>query len=161
MTTAKRTALLEIIAGLSLVVATSIGASSILKRIDRRLHETTQLNAVDAQASYTTIRNLVILLFGVTGVLATALYSAVIVARRRSVAQLEKEVRARTAALAHDRAQIEMLAHALRSVSECVVVTNMGNTILFVNDAFVRTYGYSAGELIGGSIDIVRSNNNP
>ena len=161
MTKGQRTALLEVIAGLSLIVATSIGASSILSRIDRKLHNTAQLNTLEAEESYTTIRNLVVLLFGVTGVLATALYAAVVVARRRSVAQLEREIRARTLALARDRQQIEMLAHALRSVSECVVVTDMANTILFVNDAFVRTYGYSAGELIGGNIDIVRSGNNP
>jgi PAS domain S-box-containing protein len=161
MTKGQRTALLEVIAGLSLIVATSFGASSILARIDRKLHNTAQLNAVEAQESYTTIRNLVVLLFGVTGVLATALYAAVVVARRRSVAELEREIRVRSAALARDRQQIEMLAHALRSVSECVVVTDMANTILFVNDAFVRTYGYSAGELIGGNIDIVRSSNNP
>ncbi len=54
-----------------------------------------------------------------------------------------------------------MLAHALRSVSECVVVTDMTDRILFVNDAFLRTYGYTEDELIGGSIDIVRSPNNP
>src|SRR5262245_42841290 len=161
MTKGQRTALLEVIAGLSLIAAMSIGASSILSRIDRKLHNTSQLNAFEAEESYTTIRNLVVLLFGVTGVLATALYAAVVVARRRSVAQLEREIRARTLALARDRQQIEMLAHALRSVSECVVVTDMANTILFVNDAFVRTYGYSAGELIGGNIDIVRSGNNP
>ena len=161
MTKGQRTALLEVIAGLSLIVAISIGASSILSRIDRKLHNTAQLNATEAQESYTTIRNLVVLLFGVTGVLATALYAAVVVARRRSVAQLEREIKARSAALARDRQQIEMLAHALRSVSECVVVTDMANTILFINDAFVRTYGYSAGELIGGNIDIVRSSNNP
>jgi len=161
MTKGQRTALLEVIAGLSLIVAMSIGASSILSRIDQKLHNTSQLNTFEAEESYTTIRNLVVLLFGVTGVLATALYAAVVVARRRSVAQLEREIRARTLALARDRQQIEMLAHALRSVSECVVVTDMANTILFVNDAFVRTYGYSAGELIGGNIDIVRSGNNP
>jgi PAS domain S-box-containing protein len=161
MTKGQRTALLEVIAGLSLIVATSIGASSILNRIDRKLHDTAQLNAAEAQESYNTIRNLVVLLFSVTGVLATALYAAVVVARRSSVAQLEREIKARSAALARDRQQIEMLAHALRSVSECVVVTDMANTILFINDAFVRTYGYSAGELIGGNIDIVRSNKNP
>jgi hypothetical protein len=30
-----------------------------------------------------------------------------------------------------------------------------------VNDAFLRTYGYTNDELVGGSIDIVRSRNNP
>src|ERR1041385_4372916 len=62
----------------------------------------------------------------------------------------------------HKRAvDVTMLAHALRSVSECVVVTDMSDTILFVNDAFLRTYGYTEEELIGGNIDVVRSPNNP
>ena len=57
--------------------------------------------------------------------------------------------------------QISMLAHALRSVSECVVVTDMQDTILFVNEAFQETYGYSEEELLGKDIDIIRSKNNP
>ncbi len=54
-----------------------------------------------------------------------------------------------------------MLALALRSVSECVVVTDMQDTILFVNDAFLTTYNYSEGELLGKDIDMVRSPNTP
>jgi PAS domain S-box-containing protein len=56
--------------------------------------------------------------------------------------------------------EMEMLAHALRSVSECVVVTDMADTILFVNEAFLMTYGYTSDELLGANIDIVRSNKN-
>jgi PAS domain S-box-containing protein len=56
---------------------------------------------------------------------------------------------------------VTMLAHALRSVSESVVVTDMLDTILFVNDAFLQTYGYTEDELIGGNIDVVRSPSNP
>lgn len=54
-----------------------------------------------------------------------------------------------------------MLALALRSVSECVVVTDMQDTILFVNDAFLNTYNYGEQELLGKNIDMVRSPNTP
>src|SRR5262249_20022155 len=56
---------------------------------------------------------------------------------------------------------VVMLAHALRSGSECVVVTDMTDRIVFVNEAFLKTYGYEEDELIGGTIDLVRSPNNP
>jgi PAS domain-containing protein len=35
-----------------------------------------------------------------------------------------------------------MLAHAVRSIQECVSITDNEATVLFVNDAFLRTYGY-------------------
>ena len=54
-----------------------------------------------------------------------------------------------------------MLALALRSVSECVVVTDMEDTILFVNDAFLATYNYSEAELLGHNVEMVRSANTP
>jgi PAS domain S-box-containing protein len=50
-----------------------------------------------------------------------------------------------------------LLAHTIRSISECVSVTDSDNRILFVNEAFLKTYGYSADELIGKSIELVRS----
>ncbi len=53
--------------------------------------------------------------------------------------------------------KINMLAHAIKSVSECVSITDMNDNILFINDAFLQTYGYSKEELIGNNINIVRS----
>ncbi len=53
------------------------------------------------------------------------------------------------------------LAFALRSITECVSITDMHDTILFVNEAFLKTYGYRDTELIGKHISIVRSPNNP
>ncbi len=50
-----------------------------------------------------------------------------------------------------------MLSHALRSINESVCVTDMENRLLFVNEAFLKTYGYEEHELIGQPIDIVRS----
>jgi two-component system cell cycle sensor histidine kinase/response regulator CckA len=58
-------------------------------------------------------------------------------------------------------AQLKRLAHAIRSISECVSITDMEDNILFVNRAFLNTYGYEESELIGQSISLVRSQNNP
>jgi PAS domain S-box-containing protein len=56
--------------------------------------------------------------------------------------------------------QIDMLAHAVRSIGECVSITDMEDKLLFVNEAFLRTYGYEEHDLIGKHIGIVRSPNN-
>ncbi|MCF8242311.1 MAG: PAS domain S-box protein [Melioribacteraceae bacterium] len=50
-----------------------------------------------------------------------------------------------------------LLADALRSINECISITDMENKILFVNNAFERTYGYTLDELIGENINIVSS----
>jgi PAS domain S-box-containing protein len=55
--------------------------------------------------------------------------------------------------------KITMLAHTVRSIGEAVSITDMDNRILFVNEAFLKTYGYDEHELIGKSIEIVRSVN--
>ena len=94
---------------------------------------------------------------------------------RRAHDELEARVQRRTAALAeanevleaevHERRlaeqQRDMLAHALESSSECVSVTDMEDTVIYLNDAFQRTYGYEEQELLGKKIDVVRSPNNP
>jgi PAS domain S-box-containing protein len=56
---------------------------------------------------------------------------------------------------------ISMLAHAIRSISECVSITDMNDKIVFVNSAFLKTYQYQEHELLGNSITMVRSPNNP
>lgn len=56
--------------------------------------------------------------------------------------------------------KINILAHALKSVSECVCITNMRDNIIFVNKSFSRVYGYSLSELVGKPITFVRSLNN-
>ena len=53
--------------------------------------------------------------------------------------------------------QILMLAETIKGITECVSITDVNDHILFVNKAFEETYGYSAGEMIGKSITIVRS----
>ncbi|MDH7516489.1 MAG: PAS domain-containing sensor histidine kinase [Bacteroidota bacterium] len=49
------------------------------------------------------------------------------------------------------------LAQALRSVSECVSITDLDNNILFANDAFLRTYGYTREEILGKNCNILRT----
>ncbi len=63
---------------------------------------------------------------------------------------------------AHKKAEetINMLAHAIRSISECVSITDMTDKIIFVNNAFLKTYQYDEYELLGNSINMVRSENN-
>jgi PAS domain S-box-containing protein len=56
--------------------------------------------------------------------------------------------------------EIVMLAQSLRSINECVSITDMEDKILFVNESFLKTYGYNENELIGKQMSIVRSQNN-
>ena len=55
----------------------------------------------------------------------------------------------------------EVLIHALKSINECVSITDKENRILFVNEAFLKTYGYVSEELVGRDIAIVLSSRNP
>ncbi|NOX37730.1 MAG: PAS domain S-box protein [Calditrichaeota bacterium] len=53
-----------------------------------------------------------------------------------------------------------LLAHALRSIREAVTITDLNDTIIFVNEAFCKIYGYTREEVIGKPIHIIRSPNN-
>lgn len=57
--------------------------------------------------------------------------------------------------------KIDMLAQAIKGIAECVSITGLDGKVIFVNDAFERTYGYSKEEILGRSINMVRSSNNP
>jgi PAS domain S-box-containing protein len=63
---------------------------------------------------------------------------------------------------AQKRAQetVTMLSHTIKSIAECVCITDHRNVILFVNQAFLTTYGYTEEELIGKPIDIVNPASN-
>ncbi|HDZ59149.1 MAG TPA: PAS domain S-box protein, partial [Ignavibacteriales bacterium] len=52
------------------------------------------------------------------------------------------------------------LAHALKSISESVTITDMEDVITFVNDSLCKTYGYLPEEVIGKHISILRSPKN-
>jgi PAS domain S-box-containing protein len=56
--------------------------------------------------------------------------------------------------------KITILAHALKTVSECVCITNMHDKIIFVNKSFCRVYGYTLNDLVGKPITFIRSPNN-
>ncbi|MEW6508340.1 MAG: PAS domain-containing sensor histidine kinase [Bacteroidota bacterium] len=53
-----------------------------------------------------------------------------------------------------------LLLHMINSISEAVNITNMENEILFVNNAFLKTYGYNLDEVIGKNILMLRSDKN-
>jgi PAS domain S-box-containing protein len=59
------------------------------------------------------------------------------------------------------REEIMLLAHTLKSINECVSIANSQDRLIFVNDSFIDTYGYSREELIGKDISIVDSPKNP
>jgi len=44
---------------------------------------------------------------------------------------------------------LRMLSHAIRNVDDSVFITDMNNKIIFVNEAFCRTYGYTEEEIMG------------
>lgn len=56
--------------------------------------------------------------------------------------------------------KLELLEHTINSISDCLVITDMENRIIFVNKPFINTYGYSRDELEGRNIDLIRSDKN-
>jgi PAS domain S-box-containing protein len=50
-----------------------------------------------------------------------------------------------------------LLAQTIKSVKDSITITDMNNNILFVNDAFLETYGYKKDEVIGRNISFVVS----
>ncbi|MBK6875559.1 MAG: PAS domain S-box protein [Ignavibacteria bacterium] len=88
---------------------------------------------------------------------------------RLSNLELEEKVRNRTSELASaltkltleseekDRIQnrIKLFAHAIRSIKDCVYITDLGNNTLFVNPAFEITYGYNQKDILGKEIPIM------
>ena len=57
--------------------------------------------------------------------------------------------------------EIKMLANAMKSINECVSITDMNDQIIFVNESFLKTYGYTEDEIIGKNISILHSPNTP
>lgn len=57
--------------------------------------------------------------------------------------------------------QLFLLANALKSINECVSITDMNDKVIFLNEAFLRTYGFDADDLKEESISQIRSANNP
>jgi PAS domain S-box-containing protein len=57
--------------------------------------------------------------------------------------------------------RLRLLAHALTSTRDAISITDMDNRLLFVNDAFVHTYGFPEEDLLGNDMNLVRSSNAP
>ena len=53
--------------------------------------------------------------------------------------------------------RLRLLAHTLTSTRDAVSITDMNNRVLFVNDAFLRQYGYPEEKLVGKDIAFVRA----
>lgn len=51
----------------------------------------------------------------------------------------------------------DLLAYAITCAKDCIVLSDMEDRIIFVNESFIKTYGYSEEELLGQSIQLVRS----
>lgn len=52
--------------------------------------------------------------------------------------------------------ELNILVHAIKSINECVSITDKENNLYFVNDTFLKTYGYTENELLGKHISILR-----
>jgi two-component system cell cycle sensor histidine kinase/response regulator CckA len=53
--------------------------------------------------------------------------------------------------------EMRLLAQTVASTKDCVTITDLKDKILFVNDAFLETYGYRREELSGRNVSIFRS----
>jgi PAS domain S-box-containing protein len=56
--------------------------------------------------------------------------------------------------------EISFLAQVLRNINELVSITDLNNNITFVNQSWLKTFGYSEKEVIGQKIDIIVSPSN-
>lgn len=52
-----------------------------------------------------------------------------------------------------DRTRI--LSHAIMNISDCVYITDLEGNIIYVNEAFCRTYGYDQDEVVGRTDAII------
>lgn len=50
-----------------------------------------------------------------------------------------------------------LLAQTVKSVKDCISITDINNNIIFVNDSFLQTYGYTEKEVIGNNVSFLRS----
>jgi PAS domain S-box-containing protein len=57
--------------------------------------------------------------------------------------------------------QLFLLANTLESINECVSITDMSDKVMYLNQAFINTYGFTKEDLKEESISFIRSTNNP
>ena len=53
--------------------------------------------------------------------------------------------------------ELRLMAQTIASAQDCITITDLENKFLFVNDAFQHTFGYTAQELLGKDVAILRS----
>ena len=70
---------------------------------------------------------------------------------------IQRDVTERMAA----EAKLSTLVHSLESTSELICITNVQDRFTFVNQAFLRAYGYTEEEILGKTPDILFSSKNP
>jgi PAS domain S-box-containing protein len=57
--------------------------------------------------------------------------------------------------------ELRLMAQTIESARDCISIADLQNRLLFVNDAFRNTYGYTTEELLGKDVSILRSPNSP
>lgn len=55
--------------------------------------------------------------------------------------------------------KIKLFSHAIRSIKDCVFITDLNQNTIFVNEAFETTYGYYLEELSGKEIPLLSEKN--
>ncbi|NVO09229.1 MAG: PAS domain S-box protein [Bacteroidales bacterium] len=53
--------------------------------------------------------------------------------------------------------KIRMLAQTIMNVQECISIEDLNSKLIYVNPAFLKTYGYEEDEVIGQPISIIQS----
>lgn len=54
--------------------------------------------------------------------------------------------------------QVRMLSHSMKSINDCVFITDLEDNIIFVNDSFCRTYQHSHESILGQKCHILWQN---
>ncbi|MBL7135152.1 MAG: PAS domain S-box protein [Candidatus Marinimicrobia bacterium] len=57
--------------------------------------------------------------------------------------------------------ELTMLSQTVKSMKECVSVTNKDHKIIFINKTFLETYGFKENEILGKTINLIFSPSNP
>jgi len=53
------------------------------------------------------------------------------------------------------------MAQTVSSARDCITITDLEDRLIFVNDAFCNTYGYTTEELLGKDISMLRPPGTP
>jgi len=79
----------------------------------------------------------------------------------RQITQALNDMAATLEGRERDQAQLALLGRAVQSTHDVVSVTDLENRFTFVNEAFLRTYGYTRDEVIGRTPEMLRSSGVP